>query len=208
MTTTFASFEYPKFLADLPKTPLQKRLDEYKKDREYWAEKGIIPERHGKHNLRLNGYRQDQPGSGKPDGRMFYLDSDFMPSLRWTWCDEVNAGGYLNNIKHKGWFTDEYGDSDTIRGIVFRLPHGRGFIPGWSMGESMCGEMEYDIYEDELECAHAADSLAERIADKEREYQYVHTCHECYDYFDEEPLTETNDKGEPICKKCIDKDEE
>jgi hypothetical protein len=68
-------------------------------------------------------------------GASFYLDSDFMPQLRWKWCDETDA-----RIEHTGWFTDEYGDGDKIRGLVMRLPHERGFIAGWSMGESMASD--------------------------------------------------------------------
>ena len=52
-----------------------------------------------------------------------------------------------------------------------RLPHNRGFLAGWSMGEGMISEIEYAIYDDEREAAKVADSLAEETAEKEREFQ-------------------------------------
>lgn len=99
-------------------------------------------------------------------GQSFYLDSDFMPGLRWHYADEVNS-----DIEHTGWYTDDYGDGDKIRGIVFRLPKNRGFLPGWTMGHGMASTVDYDIYEDIEDCAYCADSMAEIAAEKEREYQ-------------------------------------
>ena len=52
-----------------------------------------------------------------------------------------------------------------------RLPHNRGFLIGWSMGEGMISEIEYAIYDNGREAALAADSLAEETAEKEREFQ-------------------------------------
>lgn len=105
--------------------------------------------------------------------RSFYLESDFMPGLRRKWCDEIPT----IRIRHKGWFCDESHDS-TIRGLVFRLPHGRGFLIGWSMGEGMASGIGYgQIWEkdDETGAAIAADSLAQNIAEKERECQEQET---------------------------------
>ena len=97
----------------------------------------------------------------------FYLDSDFCPDLRWQWCDEI-----ASSIRHTGWYTDKHGDGDTVRGVVFRLPKNRGFLAGWSMGENMCGAVERFVYTDETDAAHAADSMAESIAENEREREY------------------------------------
>ena len=96
------------------------------------------------------------------DSKGFYLDD----SIRWKWADDVADA----RIGHTGWYTDEYGDSDKIRGIVILLSHGR-FLAGWSMGEGMASELAYDIYTDETEAARAADSEAEYAAEREREYQ-------------------------------------
>jgi len=145
---TFAGIEYPKKLWSLPSGSLSKRLAEFK------IRKAPV----------TSGYYQDKP-CPNTDGKMFYLDSDFMPGLRWSYCDEVDGA----RIDHRGWFTDEYGDFEKIRGIVFRLPHGKGFLAGWTMGEGLIGEVEYYIYKDEASAAYAADSIAEKIADQERE---------------------------------------
>lgn len=101
------------------------------------------------------------------DGKGFYMDSDFAPGLRWQWCDKVEGV----RIEHQGWFTDSDFQDQTIRGVVFRLPHGRGFLAGWSMGESMASEVGRRIYQCERAAARAADRDAESVAGREREYQ-------------------------------------
>jgi len=93
----------------------------------------------------------------------FYLDSDFAPGLRWEWADEIA------DLGHTGWFSDPYGDFETIRGLVMRLPGGRGFLAGWSMGEGMCGGVDRYVFDDETDAAYAADSMAEHIAELNRE---------------------------------------
>lgn len=110
-------------------------------------------------------YAAPKPGA---DGCDFYLDSDFMPGLRWSWCDEVEGIG--RRIDHKGWFCDDFQDQ-TIRGIVFRLPRGRGFLAGWSMGGHMASTLDYNVIEDEVDAARRANDMAERAAEDEREYQ-------------------------------------
>jgi hypothetical protein len=161
---TFAGFEYPKYLGHMPKGSLAKRLDEYKKGK---ARGG------GTYKSFTSGYYQNDPSpltGGKDNGRMFYLDGDFMPNMRWEWCDKVEGVG--RRIDHTGWFGNDEGWGDTMRGIVFRLNRGRGFLAGWSYNaEGMLGELEYRIYETEREAAYAADQIAERVAEKEREYQ-------------------------------------
>lgn len=96
----------------------------------------------------------------------FYLGSDFQPGLRWQWCDEMED----SPVDHRGWFTDEC-QSDTIRGLVFRLPHGRGFLAGWSMGEGMASTVSRRVYSTERAAIRAADSMAESAAESERDYQ-------------------------------------
>lgn len=103
--------------------------------------------------------------TGSHPGKTFYLDSDFQPFNRWTWADNVAD----TRIHHTGWYCDEYQDSK-IRGIVVNLPHSK-FLAGWSMGEGMISEIDGTVYLDEREAAWAADSLAEQVAEKERECQ-------------------------------------
>jgi hypothetical protein len=139
-------------------------------------EKQMLRGTHIIHNLtrplskRLESRKHSGPYYGKPayagidKYRSFYLGSDFMPELRWEWADEVVR------LNHTGWYCDNYQD-ETIRGIVLRLPHNRGFLAGWSMGEGMMSEIELDIYPDQESAAYAADSSAEYAAERQREHE-------------------------------------
>jgi len=142
---TFASFSYPRNLYFLPKSigQLKKRAESRKV---------------------CGPYFQTRPNPN-PINSFFYLGSDFMPGLRWEWADEASK-----HIRHTGWFCDDF-QSETIRGLVMTLPHGRGFLAGWSMGEHMASEVGHYIYSDKSDAAHAADSLAERVAELNQESQ-------------------------------------
>jgi hypothetical protein len=142
---SFAGFDFPKYLWTLPKGPWRKRLERMRKPV-------------------TGGYYGSPPINGR-SGTTFYLESDFMPDLRWKWCDEI-----VDRINHKGWYSDDYQEG-TIRGIVMRLPNNRGFIAGWSYGEGMFSSVDYDVFLDESDAAYCADSMAENAAEREREYQ-------------------------------------
>jgi len=92
----------------------------------------------------------------------FYLDGDFMPGLRWQWADGIVHGF------GKGYYLDDDG-GDTVRGIIFRLPHGRGFLAGTSMGENMITYLDRYLWTDERDAARAADDMACSQASQERE---------------------------------------
>ena len=141
---SFAGFDFPKYVWTLPKGPWRKRLEHMR-------------------NPVTGGYYGSPPV--KASGTSFYLESDFMPDLRWKWCDEA-----YSRIRHKGWFCDNY-QEETIRGLVMRLPNNRGFIAGWSMGKGMSSYVDYDVFLDEVDAAQCADSMAENAAEREREYQ-------------------------------------
>lgn len=142
---TFAGFTFPRWVATMPRGSRAARVAE--------------------RNRPVCGpyYHAPQPGA---DGRGFYLASDGMPGLRWAWCDECDD----SPIHHRGWFADDCQDA-TIRGVVFRLPKSRGFLAGWSMGESMASSVDSRIFETMREAAIAADDDARRTADHEREYR-------------------------------------
>lgn len=144
----FAGFNFPKYVWSLPRGPLSKRLER--------AKNPVTGPRY--HSPRPVERRQDA-------GQGFYLeDAHGSFALRWKWCDEV--GGI--RIRHTGWFCDDFQD-EKIRGLVFRLPKGRGFLAGWSMGEGMASEVAGDIHATEEEAAFTADSMAESAAEDERE---------------------------------------
>lgn len=70
-----------------------------------------------------------------------------------------------------GYYCDDDG-GDTIRPIVARLNHNRGFLVGWTMGEHMASSLQTDtIYKDAESAARAAHQDAEYAAEREREYQ-------------------------------------
>lgn len=83
----------------------------------------------------------------------------------------VGWADHIVPMRHKGWFTDDHGDGETARGLVLRLPNGRGFLAGWSMGAGMCASFAGDIYDCERDAAYAADEEARCAAEQEREYQ-------------------------------------
>jgi hypothetical protein len=144
---TFAGFNFPRAIAMLPCEPLAQRVGKKRYTGPYsHAPKPIV--------------------QGTHPGGSFYHDSDFAPGLRFTWCDEVSGV----RIRHTGWFCDEY-QSAKIRGLVFRLPHGRGFLAAWSMGEGMASAFDGSIYDREANAAWAADSLAENAAEAQREHE-------------------------------------
>ena len=128
------------------------------------------------HNLmrpvsaRLESRKHCGPYYGNPayagidNSRFFYLNSDFMPTLRWQWADSIVQ------LDHNGWYSDDFEDQ-TIRGFVMRLPKNRGFLAGWSMGENMASEIEVDIYPDQESAAYAADTMAEHAAERQRDYE-------------------------------------
>lgn len=147
---SFASFSWPKYAWTLPKGSLRQRLERAR-------------------NTCCGSYSHGLSvvSAGRNQASSFYLESDFMPGLRWQWADEA-----CRSIRHKGWFTDEHGDSDTIRGLVMRLPSGRGFLAGYSMGEGMISTVDSSSsYPDEVSAALAADSMAQHAAETELEYQ-------------------------------------
>jgi hypothetical protein len=69
-----------------------------------------------------------------------------------------------------GYYCDEFQDSTMIP-IVARLPHGRGFLAGWTMGQGMCASLSSYIHETERDAAIAAHDDAESAAQREQEYQ-------------------------------------
>lgn len=142
----FAGFSWPRRVAMLPRGSVAIRLERYRRP--------------------VCGPYYVAPKPGAP-GVSFYFGSDFAPGLRFSYADEISGAG----IRHTGWFCDDY-QGQTIRGIVARLTRGRGFLAGWTMGESMVSDLDTtSIYDDETEAARAADSLAESAAEAQREYE-------------------------------------
>jgi len=143
----FAGFTWPRYVATL--TPLS----------------GLRKKREGR---RITGGYYHAPTPNSNNGRGFYLDDAGQPFTRWQWADEA-----CDSIPYSGWYTDDHGDSEKIRGIVILLPHGR-YMAGWSMGEGMASTIEPGVFDDINEAAQMADEHARVAADAEYEYQRLH----------------------------------
>lgn len=101
------------------------------------------------------------------------------------WIEAASAGlrfvGYADElatrgIQHKGWYTDEDGIGDTLRGVVYALPARKGqrvFAYGYADPcNEGCAYLVFDTRynDDETGAAYAADRIAEKHAEREREY--------------------------------------
>lgn len=157
---TFAGFTYPRRQWSLPSGPLAGRLAAAKKDR-------------------LCGPYYFNAPCPNSSSVVFYLGDMGEGSpvdLPWSWCDEIPSEwrDYSRRaVTHSGWYSDDL-SSETIRGVVFKLPKGRGFLAGWSMGVGMSSELSKTEVFDSADCAaHAADDLARVAAEVEKEYQWV-----------------------------------
>lgn len=102
------------------------------------------------------------------------------PRDRAYYCDDFNnfrnvrdADKVSTRQRHTGWYTDQFQD-DMAVGVVLQLParHGKPiFVPGVRFsGSSGVTAYPLDQYDDEIECARAADHFAEHIAEEAREY--------------------------------------
>ena len=92
-------------------------------------------------------------------------------TLRITYCDEASSNDWRSHINHKGWFTDPY-QEETIRGVIVQLSHNR-YFPAYESSNDKAGlRVDWsDRHDDMRDAAYAADSLAEKHAEEEREYQ-------------------------------------
>ena len=157
---TFAGFNFPRKIYQMPKGKLKARL--------------------GKNISHAVYYSQPTPRNVKDSTNVFYFESDFSPGLRWTWCDEVEG----TRIDHKGWYCDD-SQSEVMRGFVMRLPNEKGFLAGCTIGEGCVAYLDLEPHSSEREAAHVADRMAESIADewkreeeKENASQRVEECRE------------------------------
>lgn len=80
----------------------------------------------------------------------------------------------LAGLRHTGWYTDDF-CQETLRGGVWRLPHGRLVAGYHDPSNPDCARIDFSsVYEGdnaERDAAYAADRMAERDAEIERAYQ-------------------------------------
>lgn len=111
-----------------------------------------------------------KPGGGRgfyQSSRGLYCDrTGSIFDLRLTEANEhVNRASSLYRIN--GYYCDNFGDC-SLMPIVARLPHGRGFLAGWTMGPGMCASIDLTLHDNERDAAYAAHDMAERDAEANR----------------------------------------
>lgn len=119
-------------------------------------------------------WRPTQPMTGRGfyqarDGlRMDRAGSSF--ALRLELANAYLRGSRLAQIT--GYYCDPCGsDGGSLQPIIARLPRGRGFLAGWTMGEGMAASLDSHAWPTEQEAAFAAHATADRDAERSREDQ-------------------------------------
>lgn len=179
MTTTSPRHFQPghEFIAiDLGKESTRDRLAMQRKARRDYFKPGVdVPLQPWGHGA-TGGYRWrvgEVKRRGPHTGIGFYLvnggtdtdDSSFR--LRIEMANDHLRESRLSEIN--GYFYNDHGD--TYKPIVARLPHGRGFLAGATMGEGMSSFLDGRIHDTIEEAARAAHREAEIAAEKQREYE-------------------------------------
>lgn len=114
------------------------------------------------------------------------------------WIENVSEGlrcvGFadkLAGIDHNGWFTDDDGMGEVLRGIVYQLPARNGaeaFVYGYADPHNDdCALLCFgDIASDKEQAARDADRFAELFAEDERDYQRAWSAGRRYEDLDVE----------------------
>lgn len=91
------------------------------------------------------------------------------------WCENLSAyfrqhetAEKLLRLRHKGWFTENF-CGETVRGEVWRLPHGKFLAVIPDQFNDGAGIVENCVYDDENDAARNADRMAEIYAENARE---------------------------------------
>lgn len=124
-------------------------------------------------------YQYTVPALGPSAGRGYYASDDSGASETRDSMFRLRACEPPRRFDH-GWYCDDL-QHDSIRPVVLRLPHGRGFLAGWTMGEGMASSVDFDIYTDEADAWRAADSMAERAAEAALDHQAEEAARELAD---------------------------
>lgn len=107
-------------------------------------------------------------------GRGFYSGAHWLTvdkagssfDLRLEDANDYLTGTRLGRVT--GYWADEYGDF-VLHPIIARLPHGRGFLAGYTAGAGMCAGLDHVIHATAEDAAIAAHSEAEYWAERNLE---------------------------------------
>jgi hypothetical protein len=103
---------------------------------------------------------------GHRSDRGWYFDHPDRVPGRWV----GHADRIERTIGHEGWYSNSFED-ETYRGVVYRLPHGRGYFVGYV---DSCNDniyIEYTVEDSDSAAAHLADDIARCAAERAREYE-------------------------------------
>lgn len=161
---SFAGFRFPRYIVDLPENYVRWDLQS-----SYLPEMFALHVENVKNILRKRlshtpcGPYYHAPIPNRPSrmGIGFYMASSSVAVGAYTMGDgcidlriEEAGGGYSHNDGHT-----------SFSGIVARLPKGRGFLAGWTMGEGMLSCLDGTIYADEYDARCAAKNEAEHACE-------------------------------------------
>lgn len=140
MKTEFAGFAWPKQEWALPKGKPSQRV---------------------RKTRYTGGYYQNAPCMAGNGEIGFYWGEGGEPSGRlWT----LRAKLYTRT----SWYCDSF-QSDTLTAFVFALPHGRGWLAGWTMGDGMIACVDRHIHTIEHSAMWEANEMARIAAERMRE---------------------------------------
>ncbi len=98
--------------------------------------------------------------------------------------------GHWRAIDHKGWFTDDDCEDDTLRGVVYQLPARDGcsmYVYGYADPDNDdCALLCFNHTSEIMQAARYSDSFAERFADEQRNYKRAWRAGRDYDELAEE----------------------
>lgn len=109
--------------------------------------------------------------AGIDKGRGFYQSSNSLSCGDSTFDLRLElANDHLQGrVSHiRGYYADSFQDQ-TVIPIVARLPHGRGFLAGYTYGPGMCAAIDFDIWDNIEDCARDAHRIAEMQAEADCE---------------------------------------
>lgn len=118
------------------------------------------------------------------------VDGSDIMGLRWSYIDDVPSdwapdGEWPRRIGHEGYYMDaDFDGGDMARGVILKLPAGRGYLYGWTMGAGMLASISSDRCDDINDAISWADDEARQAAENERDYRENH-CHECDKHVDD-----------------------
>jgi hypothetical protein len=162
-------------------------------------------------DLNANRVRYSGTPSAMRGGTDFKLGSDSV-----FWCEQPDAYlrrvGFADEIARelkwtrrldipRGWYTEDQGQGEIARGVVFQLPARNGETRFMYGVADPCNDgpaiLSHDIATDKGDAAQWADQLAERYAENERAYNRAWHAGERYRDLENE-ITDTRDKVRQI----------